>query len=40
MMHMVIINTIGLGLIAFIVWWFWLSKAKKLDKPDQLREKS
>jgi plastocyanin domain-containing protein len=24
----VIINTIGLVLIAFIVWWFWLAKAK------------
>jgi len=23
---MILINTLGLGLIAFIVWWFWIYK--------------
>jgi len=29
MMQTLIINLAGLALIAFIVWWFWVSKSGK-----------
>jgi len=28
-MEIMAINLTGLGLIAFIVWWFWMSKSGK-----------
>jgi len=29
MMDILIVNVIGLVLIGFIVWWFWLAKSDK-----------
>lgn len=32
---MIIINVLGLGLIALIVWWFWIYKPKDVAVNDQ-----
>lgn len=32
---MLFINLAGLGLIGFIVWWFWLYKPKDGAKSDK-----
>ncbi|MBD2859867.1 cupredoxin domain-containing protein [Spongiibacter sp. KMU-158] len=31
---MMIINLLGLGLIALIIWWFWLYKAQEIKMED------
>lgn len=36
-MNSVIVNSLGLFLISFITWWFWLSKPR--TKPTQIQDK-
>ena len=33
---MIIVNGLGVILIALIVWWFWLSKAKSVKSSDSV----
>lgn len=33
---MIIINVLGLALVALIIWWFWLSKPKAIKSDDKV----
>jgi len=35
---MLLINTLGIAMMAFIVWWFWLSKPKGNPGPQPPRK--
>ncbi len=39
MMFSVLFNLIGIALIIFVVWWFWLGKTSKLEKAINANQK-